>query len=949
MYNFKEVEEGVLKEWEKNKVYEKIKKRNTKGKKFYFLQGPPYTSGRLHIGHSWNHALKDMVLRYKRMNGMNVWDRAGYDTHGLPTENAVQKKLGLKDKHEIEVLGVEKFVKECKKLAIENAGLMNEDLMRMGIWLDYKNAYMPIENEFMENQWWLIKRAWDQGRLYKDNKIMHWCADCETSLAKHELEYENSKDTSIYLKFKIKKEKNEYLLIWTTTSWTIPFNLAIMANPKVKYVKVDVGKEKWILAEELVEGFFKLLPDVKYNVIEHLSGKDLEGLEYEHFLADQINYEDMKSKWPNVHTVILSEKYVNTEEGTGLVHCAPGCGPEDHEVGKEYGIGAFNDVNENGLFEGIGIGNFKGWKAKTDDGKFIATFASRGALVAKKKVEHEYPYCWRCHNPVIFRATEQWFMKIEDLIPKILAENKNINWNPAFTKENFKQWIENIKDNGVTRQRYWGCPLPVWQCNECGETEVFGNAKEIEKRGGKVPDDLHRPWIDKTTLKCKKCGEQMHRISDVMDVWIDSGTLGWNCLYYPDSKKYFDEWFPADLVLEATEQVRLWYSMLQICSIVALGKSAFKNVYSTGMILDWQGMKMSKSLGNVVSPYEVIDKYGADVLRYFLSQVSAGENVNFAWDDVKVKQRNLNVLANISRFIIDLRKRVKPDSKNLETEDKYMISRVHGSVKKVSELMESYRLDEVIKEIEDLFMDLSRVYIQLTRERVQDEKDSRKVLYVVEEVYLNVLKMFSIVCPFITDKMYCDLKPVLKLKENSVHMEKWPEFDKKKINDVLEKSMVKVFETIEKGLAERDRNKIGLKWPLTKAIVYGPKDIENFGEIIERQLQVKKVQFKKSDDIRVELDTKITRELEAEGFAREIARKIQSMRKNAGLEKDDVIEARIECDDELISMIKTQKSWLEKRINSTVIQLGGKATKTYKNEESFIIKDKQIIAAFNVK
>jgi len=708
VYDFKKIEEEVLKFWKEKKIYEKVKKENKKGKRFYFLQGPPYTSGRLHIGHAWNNSLKDVVLRYKRMMGFNVWDRAGYDMHGLPTENAVQKKLGIKDKLGIEEYGVEKFIKECINFSSENAKLMDKDLERLGVWMDFEDAYWPIKNEFIEGEWWLIKKAWEQGRLYKGKKIMHWCAECETSLAKHELEYENVRENSIFLKFKVKNKAKEYLIIWTTTAWTTPFNLAVMVNPELEYVRAEVetnsGKEIWIVAKALASVFISGLMSYKFKIIEEFKGDELEGLEYLHPLHKELGkiYDELKRKWKKVHTVLLSSEYVDTSAGSGLVHSAPGCGPEDFEVCQKYGIGAFNLLDEKGYFKGMN--GFDGLRAKKDDTKIIEYLEKNGSLIKETEVEHEYAHCWRCHNPVIYRATEQWFMKVEDLIPKLLDFNKKIRWQPKFASKNYDLWIENLKDNGITRQRYWGCPVPIWVC-ECDNIEVIGRLDELKKKAEKVPEDLHKPWIDDIKLKCKKCGNNMIRVPDVIDVWVDSGTTSWNCLYYPKEKKYFKFW-PVDFILEATEQIKLWFSMLQMCSVVAFGKSSYKNVYCHGMILDYQGMKMSKSLGNIISPYEVVDKYGSDVLRYYMCETPAGENINFNWETVKIKQRNLNVLYNLANFLKDLKKQGK-ENKKVDLEEKFILSRKNSTIKKVTELMDEYRIDEIIREIENLFLDLS--------------------------------------------------------------------------------------------------------------------------------------------------------------------------------------------------------------------------------------------------
>ncbi|MFA5084526.1 MAG: isoleucine--tRNA ligase, partial [Candidatus Paceibacterota bacterium] len=761
MYDFKKTEEDALKFWKDKKIYEKAKLKNKKGKKFYFLQGPPYTSGKLHIGHAWNNSMKDILLRFKRMNGLNVWDRAGYDMHGLPTENKVMKNLGLKDKDDIVGFGVEKFTKECTSFSVENAKAMDSDLQRLGIWLDYSDPYYPVRPVFIEGEWWMIKKAWEQKRLYKGKKIMHWCSECETSLAKHELEYENLKDKSIFLKFQIKDRKDEFLIVWTTTPWTIPFNLAIMVNPGFEYVKAKVGEEKWIIAKALVQQVMDTIGK-EFKITETISGKKMEGMKYIHPLYSELKGQFDSIKGKNLHSVVLSKQYVTTEAGSGLVHCAPGCGPEDFEVGKEYGLLPFNQINEQGIF--TGMGKFTGMIAKKEDYKFIKELEEKGALIGSAKVEHEYATCWRCHNPVVFRAIEQWFLKIEDLIPELLKSNEKVNWVPKWGKEAFDNWIGSLKDNSITRQRFWGTPVPIWLCPN-GHVEVIGSIDELKKKAiGKVPEDLHRPMIDSVLLKCPECKKEMKRIEDVIDVWIDAGTLSWNCLYYPSREDYFKNLFPADFILEATEQIKLWFSMLSICSEVAMRKPCYKSVYMHGMILDYQGLKMSKSLGNVISPYEVIDKCGADILRYYMCEVAAGENINFSWENVKQKQRNINVLWNVKNYLIELASLLGKNPEKLKPkfgkEEEFILSRCNSTIKETTELFENYKLDETITKIESFFLELSRVYIQLVRDKVSlgSREEKETVLYAIYNSFINVLKMFAPVCPFITDSMYGELK-----------------------------------------------------------------------------------------------------------------------------------------------------------------------------------------------
>ena len=937
MIDFKKIEAETLKFWEDEKIYEKVKNKNKNGKKFYFLQGPPYTSGKIHIGQAWNNSMKDIILRYKRMKGLNVWDRAGYDMHGLPTENAVQKKLGLKNKEEIVDYGVGKFVKECLSFSEEYAEYMSQDLWKLGVWIDYENAYMPIKKDWIGGEWAFFKKALEQKRIYRGKKVMHWDAETETSLAKHELEYKMIKDTSVFLKFAKKDSENEYFVIWTTTPWTIPFNLAIMVNPKIDYVKVKVDEESWIVAKDLVGAFVSGLLGKKFEIVEEFKGKKLEGVEYVHPFSGELKevYDKLKKNWKRVHTIILNENYVDTSAGTGLVHCAPGCGPEDQEAGEEYGIGTFNFLNERGEFENLG--KYSGWKAKKDDKKFIEEFEKLGILVGTSEIEHEYPHSDRSHKPVVFRTTEQWFLKTKDLVKELVKYNEKVHWVPKKSGESYERWAQNLKDNGITRQRFWGCPVPIWvNVDDKEDFFVVGSVEELEKLTKKSYNDLslHKPWIDKIIIE--KNGKKYKRIPDVADVWIDSGTASWNCLY--NDSKLIKEWFPADLVLEATEQTRLWFSLLQICSAIRMGKSAYKNAFAHGMIFDFQGTKMSKSLGNIISPYEVIDKYSADILRNYICQISAGENISFNWEDIKVKQRKLIMLSNIANYILDLEKQNISKKGKKEIEEEWIISRYNSALKKVSSLFEEYRLDETISEIEDLFISLSRDYIKLVRNK---SGNSEIVLKTIKELYLEILKMFSPICPFLTEHLW----EKMNQKEKSIHLCSWPKFSEKKIDKKLENEFEDAMKIIEVGLRERDRNQIGLKWPLKKAVAYTNKKLgKELKEIIMRQLNIKDVEIKKTDkEILVKLDINLTAELEAEGFAREISRRVQSERKNRGMEKKESIKLELLVDSELKELLKPHLEFIKERTGSESLFVVDKAGKEI---ILFKVKNRELGIAF---
>ncbi|MBU0980163.1 MAG: isoleucine--tRNA ligase [Nanoarchaeota archaeon] len=976
-YDPQQVEEGILKFWSDGGIFQKARDKVKGNKPYYFLDGPPYTSGKMHIGLAWNKSLKDALLRYKRMRGFDVWDRAGYDMHGLPTELKVQDKLGLKHKDEIPGFGVQKFMDECRTWCTDNMKIMNKDFTRLGVWMDFENAYMSISKEFMEGEWWLVKKAHENKRLYKGKKVMHWCQECATSLAKHELEYKNVKDDSIFLKFKVKGKDNAYLIVWTTTPWTIPFNLGIMAGPEIDYIKAKVDNEVWIMAKALAGIFIQGVANKQFETREELKGQQLEGLEYEHPLADLFDYASIKQEAPKTHTVVLSEEYVDTGSGTGLVHMAPGCGPEDYEVGRRNGIPAFNILDENGVFpEG-----FKGFTAKKDDNKIRDELERRHSLIATTEVEHEYPHCWRCKKPVIFRTTEQWFFKVEDLTEEMRKLNKEIKWVPDWAGHKwFDDWLENLRDNGITRQRYWGCPAPIWQCTQCENFEVIGSADELKQKAGSVPEDLHIPHIDNITFRCG-CGGEMKRIPDVLDVWIDAGTTSWTCLDYPHDKKNFEKLYPPDHISEGKDQIRGWFNLLFVASMVSMNRPSYKSVYMHGFVNDAQGRKMSKSVGNIISPYEVIDKQGADTLRFYtIGGAQPGLDLNYNFDDIRVKHRTLSVLWNLHNYLLE----GETGKVKMGIEEKWMLSKLNSTIKHATLAMDDNRINEVPLMLEQLLLELSRTYIQFTREK----EDRETVMSIVAEVLLPTITMLAPFVPFISERIYQDIKDKFSLKEESVHFRQWPGFDEKKLNPELEHQVDSMKHVIQSILSAREKAGLGLRWPLKDAVVETEDEkatqaLIDLKDIVRRQCNIKdldvikhygkaKKTFKVDYDklgpdfgkdsakiiaklmtesveavkkhidekgkhvIKIDGDefnivkehiivqetlpsgivsvpfkngniylvTSLTPELEAEGFARELMRRVQALRKKEDMQKPDRIKLHIQAPEKLLKLLE---------------------------------------------
>lgn len=997
MSDFKplDFEPKILAFWNANEIYPKVQEKNKGKQKFYFLDGPPYTSGKVHIGTAWNKSMKDLILRYKRMQGFDVTARAGYDMHGLPTENATEKKLGLKSKEEIPKMGVDKFVKACKELSISNLKQMNEDFIRLGVWMDFENAYQTVSNDYIDGEWWLVKTANEKGRLYEGFRAMAWDWVHQTAVAKHELEYKTVEDVSIFVKMQVKGKENEYFVIWTTTPWTIPFNLGIMVNPEFDYVKCKIdndGKEEyWILAKKLANVFLSSVVGTSFEIVEEMKGEQLEGSEYIHPFYNELSahYEALKKDHPNVHTVVLSSEFVDTTAGSGLVHMAPGCGPEDYEIGYRNNIPAWNLVKEDGVFSDE-MGAFSGRHAVHDNYTFVESLRESGNLVAETPIEHEYPHGQRSHEKVIFRTTKQWFFKVEDLKEKMIKENDKIDWVPEAGYNAFNSWLKNLRDNSISKQRYWGTPLPVWR-NVENESDyiVVGSIAELEKLSGQKVTEPHIPFIDDITIE--KDGKTYKRVPDVLDVWVDAGTASWNSLYFPKEKESFDKLFPADFILEGKDQIRGWFNLLHIASMVAFEKPCFKAVYMHGYVQDAQGRKMSKSEGNYILPSEVISKLGADVLRYYMiGGGNAGVDINYNFSDLDVKYKNLIVLWNVHKFLLDMASSYNLGKADLKishsksgVEEKYILSKLHSTLFKITKLFDAFKLDEVPTPIEQLFLELSRTYMQFTRDKVaMGTVAERKVVFsTLYTVLFETLKMLAPVVPFTTEAIYQNLKEAFDLPDESIHLFSWTKADEKLIDTKLEVATDLAGSVIQAALAAREKAQLGVRWPATSiTLVTQDNDVKaavkKLESVIINQLNVKAVlvldvlagvtssidvdyarlgrvagqdtqaaaaairglspdtllttiadkgsytlkigdksyqitkdQLKISRNVPerykegesraglVYLDTELTPELEAEGFAREIARRVQSLRKDAELEKTDEIDLCVQLDD----------------------------------------------------
>ncbi|ODS40483.1 isoleucine--tRNA ligase [Candidatus Altiarchaeales archaeon WOR_SM1_SCG] len=828
--NLPELEQQIQKYWDDAGTFRRICEMRKPGKKYYFCQGPPFTTGHAHIGHAWNHTIKDLIIRYKTMQGFDVFRRAGWDMHGLPIEVKVEQDvLKSKNKREIEEYGIDNFIRECKKFAIRNMHAMTGQIKRLGIWLDWDDPYMTIDRRYMEGVWFGIKRAYEQDLLYSDKRVIHWCPRCETAMAGYEVrdEYRDVTDPSVFVKAKILSDNelnNEFILIWTTTPWTLPANAAIAVHPDYDYVKIKLGDEILILAEGLLGVIEKT--GREYKILNKFKGIELEGLRYEPMLNIPIQQGFS-------HRIVLAPELVTLEDGTGCVHIAPGHGVEDEAVGAKNNLQKLSPVNPSGKFT---TEPYMEIYVRDANKIIINDLKNSGNLLAEETVFHRYPHCWRCKTPLILRTTNQWFLAVSKIKDKLIVKNREISWVPDWIgsggDSRFENWLKNAEDWCISRQRYWNTPLPVWKC-ECGNMEVIGTIDELIEKAVQDIDpeilDLHRPAIDKITLKCS-CSREMHRVKDVMDVWLDSGSASWANLGYPHKKEIFNKLFPADFITEGSDQTRGWFYSMLVSSVISFDSIAYKQVLYHGFTLDSEGRKMSKSLGNVIDPLDMVEKYGADAFRFYLLFATVPwEDLRFSEEGMQSVGKMLNILWNTYSFAknymeIDNYKFNKDDCGELEIADRWILSKFNSLIIDATFGMEKVYPHEAVRPINDFVLNLSRWYIKLVRDRVWIESsDPRKisVYYTLHTILTGLSVIMAPVTPHLSEHVYRDLTG-----EESVHFKKWLTADEKLIDKKLEDRFSTAQKIIECVLAARQEADIKLRWPIRKVTVTPKEPLE---------------------------------------------------------------------------------------------------------------------------
>lgn len=851
------LEKATQEYWESEDIYRKTKKIREEGPDFYFLDGPPYTTGSIHLGTAMNKALKDTLIRYWRMNGLNVRDQPGFDMHGLPIEVQVEKEVGVRSKQEIEEYGIDRFVETCKIFALDLQKNMSEQFRQLGVWMDWDNPYLTVRPEYIEAAWWTIQRAHEQGLLVSDDRVLSWCPRCETALAEAEIEYWDEKDPSIYVKFPLADDPATSLLIWTTTPWTLPANMAVAVHPDLNYVKVEMvskdGKEGYILAESQVQNVAEAAGYEDYYILERWKGRELEGRYY--IPPFHIDERYLKtSEW--THRIVLAD-YVE-DANTGIVHIAPGHGPDDFETGKKYGIDPFCPVDGTGCFSAV-VPQFQAQKARSSNRQILEYLEDRQLLLHQETTEHRYGHCWRCRSPVIFRNTHQWFIRIEGVKDRMRQEVSRVKWTPDWAGNSRQMnWVDNARDWCISRQRYWGIPLPVWTC-DCGERKVIGSFEQLKGGHGYIEGmDPHRPWIDGITFTCPKCSREMRRVPDVLDVWFDSGVASWAQLGYPSNDKELERWFPGDFITEAHDQTRGWFYSQLAAGIISFDSSPYEEVLMHGWVLDPKGQKMSKSKGNVIQPLSLIEEHGADSLRFYLLKANAPwEDLAFQKDGPKNARKVLNTLWNVVNFAstymaLDSYEPYKRTMSEMEShfrnEDRWMISRTERLRKEVTESMETRHVHKAARALEDYILeDLSRWYVRLVRDRMwkeEDDPDKMAAYFTLHYAIMSITHLLAPFCPHITEEIYANMDG----QKESVHMSDWPSFNEALIDDSLEFSMRVVQEIVELSAAERQRRNSKLRWPIKRMVIQGETELINnsislFSDVLKQQANVKDVEF----------------------------------------------------------------------------------------------------------
>ncbi len=866
--NLVKLEENILNFWRENKLFEKSLDKNKGKEKFVFYEGPPTANGAPGVHHVLSRVFKDIFPRYKTMKGFHVPRKAGWDTHGLPVELEIEKKLNINSKKEIEEIGIEKFNRLCKESVMRYEEDWKKMTERIGFWIDMENAYFTFANDYIETVWWILKSIWEKDLIYQDHKIVPFCPRCGTALSSHEiaLGYKEIEDKTIIVKFGLKGQDNTYLLVWTTTPWTLISNVACAVNGKAEYVKVELEGEDLILAKDLLESVFS--EKDTYKIKGSFRGADLAGSYYEPVY-------DYAGKGKAAYKVVTGD-FVSTEDGTGIVHIAPAFGEDDMNVGKKYKLPVVQMVDEDGRFLPE-VEKFSQKGIEEANPLIIQDLKQRSLLFSFEKYKHSYPFCWRCDSRLIYYAKKSWYIRTSQIKEDLIKSNEKVAWYPAHIKEGrFGKWLQNNIDWALTRERYWGTPFPVWEDSN-GHRTCIGSIDELKQKAVQDIDhiDLHRPYVDQIELKCDKCSEKMKRVDEVIDVWFDSGSMPFAQFHFPfENSRVFEESFPADFICEAIDQTRGWFYTLLAISTLLFKKSSYKNVLCLGLINDEHGQKMSKSRGNIVRPWEVLNVQGADALRwYFFTAVSPWLPKNFSKKAVdEVVRKFLLTLWNVYSFFVIYANidDFNPREHRLEVGkryeiDRWIISELNRTLDDVNKLMDDFNVTDSGRKIQDFVDDLSNWYVRRSRRRFwksEEDKDKISAYLTLYECLVTLSRLCAPYIPFLSEEIYRNLVSGLNKEMLSVHLEDYPQADPSLIDSDLSFSMAVARDIVSLGRTIRNKANIKTRQPLQSAKIYFEPDqkiskaIIHFEDIIKEELNIKKIEILKNRDELVSYDIK---------------------------------------------------------------------------------------------
>ncbi len=871
-------EEYIFNYWAEHEIEQKVREKNKGNKIFFFLEGPPYANGELHLGHIRGYTRKDAVLRYKRLRGFDAYDRAGFDVHGLPIENKVERDLGIKSKKEIESeIGVSNFIDACIKLYKDNVKGQISVAKRYGVWMDFENPYIPASADYIDKAWGVFKKIYDKKLVYKDMRVMPYCMHCGTALAKGpEVEEQEDTDPSVYVLFRISDRKhdarieipdNSYFLVWTTTPWTLPANMALAVNPSAVYVMAKLEDKTIILAKNRMEEVSALLKS-SLVITAEVYGSELKGIYYSNPLEEHV--QKQRENW-RFHRVLLSEENVNLDEGTGILHVAPAYGPEDFDLAKKNKIPIMSIVDLDGTYNELS-GKYKGLKVIHEVNRAVETdLHSLGALAAKTTIRHNYPHCWRCKDKLVYLPTDQWFINIAKIKEKMKKESGKVDWHPSELKGWFIASIDQSPDWVISRQRYWGIPIPIWVCESCKEISVVGSIKDFGRQmeGEISSEKLHKPQIDNLEIKCAKCESKMHRVKDVFDVWYDSGVAHTSSI----SEENFKKMYSKAWITEGPDQIRGWFATLMKTGIAAYGKTPFNTVVMQGWVLDHKGEAMHKSKGNYVTGHELVGTVPIDAVRAFMLSHITEDNLKFSKIEIGEMQQAIGTLYNIANLVREYSQaidytptKVKKFKSNegLETEDMWILSRFTSSLETATASMEKYEVYTAINSILDfLINDFSRFYLKIAKKRILEgtKKGAKQKIDVITYVLHNMLISLSPFMPFSSEKLYLESYGVghsLGIRKESIFLEDWPKFQQGLVNKELEKEFFVATETITAILNDREKAKVRLRWPLLSAMVEvtdqaAADSLEKLLPIVDDYTNIKKIEIKKVEGLAEEV------------------------------------------------------------------------------------------------